>query len=132
MNPAGGNRDSFESTFLKGGVSFFLRSAIDEVTMMLKKMKIGGLAVLFLLLIAMAGQAEVSRNLKKITTYTTRNKVLEQSYVDGSGNIVVADDLGYATLRNTYTTGTKLYKTEYFDAEGKPINTVWGFFQQTC
>ena len=78
----------------------------------MKKRVIYFLILLSLLLAAVGAEAEISTNLQKATTYTTKNKVETQSFIDRSGNIVMADDLGYATLKNSYTTGTKLSGTE--------------------
>ena len=87
----------------------------------------GFAAALGMAMLVIGARAEISTNLQKQTTYTTKNKVATQSFVDRDGNIVMADDLGYATLVNSYTVGTKLEKTEYFDAEGKPVNNKDGF-----
>ena len=93
----------------------------------MKKRVIWFLILLSLLLAAAGAGAEISTNLMKVTTYTTKNKVSVQSFTDRAGNIVMADDLGYATLKNEYTTGTKLASTEYFDAAGNPVNNSQGF-----
>ena len=93
----------------------------------MKKKIIWLLILLSLLLLAAVAEAEISTNLQKVTTYTTRNKISVQSFIDREGNIVMADDLGYATLKNEYTTGTKLSGTEYFDVAGNPVNNSQGF-----
>ena len=95
---------------------------------MKKKMMLACLiAILGAMLLSLGASAEISTNLRKVTTYTKKNKVKTQSFVDWEGNVVVADDLGYATLENSYSTGSKLTKTEYFDAAGNPVNNSDGF-----
>ncbi|MBQ8074344.1 MAG: hypothetical protein IJ231_11345, partial [Clostridia bacterium] len=94
----------------------------------MKKVLLSVSLFLMTLLAALGAGAEISTNLQKQTTYTTRSKIKTQSFVDREGNVVMADDLGYATLVNTYTTGTKLARTEYFDAAGNPVNNANGFF----
>ena len=84
------------------------------------------LIALFTIVFGMAS-AEISTNLKTETTLTTKNKIVTLAYVDENGNRVMAEDLGYASLLNTYTTGTKLAKTEYFDVAGNPVNIKAGY-----
>ena len=92
--------------------------------------------VLFLALFCVAfdANAEFSTNLQKETTYTGAKKVRTQSFVDRDGNVVMADDLGYATLQNYYSSAgnakNRLIRTEYYDAEGNPVNNSQGFFSR--
>ncbi|MBR2823409.1 MAG: hypothetical protein IKE24_06975, partial [Clostridia bacterium] len=93
-------------------------------------MKKKGLAMLLtvgLLCLTAGAVAEISTNLRKETVYTTKRKVETQSFVNRDGEIVVAEDLGYATVHNQYTTGTKLSRTDYYDAEGNLVNNSQGF-----
>ena len=93
----------------------------------MRKQVLSFFLLLGILFAAACATAEISTNLRKKTTYTTGNKIKTQSFVDRNGDIVMADDLGYATLVNSYTTGTKLARTEYFDAAGRPVNNSYGF-----
>ena len=80
-----------------------------------------------LLLLFGTAAAEISTNLQTIVTTTTKNKVATLTYVDSEGNPVMAEDLGYARMVNSYQTHTLLSRTEYFDTEGNPVNNKWGF-----
>ena len=91
------------------------------------KRKVFWIALVLYSLLCLSATAEISTNLKLEKELTTGKRVAKQTWVDNAGNPVMADDLGYCTLVNTYTTGTKLSKTEYFDTEGNPCNNAWGF-----
>ena len=89
------------------------------------------MAVLVLLVATAIG--ELSTNLAIQKKMNPNNKKVEsETYVDASGNAVIADDKGYATVKYTYVTGNRIGKTEYLDASGKLINNIDGYAQKIC
>ena len=82
------------------------------------------------LLLAGSAAAELSTNLQLRTETDPRSKrVTSQTYVDASGNTVIADDKGYATERFSYTDDWKVAATEYLDPDGNPVNCLDGYAQ---
>ena len=95
-------------------------------------MKKWGLALLLAacLLAVSAAQAEYSANLEARRTYNKDNLLIQLDYIDGEGNPVIADDLGYATVKYTYK-GSNLMETAFYDADGLLTNCVDGWAKET-
>ena len=99
------------------------------------KRKIFLLTLVVLVLVAAAAFGELSTNLGIQKKLNPNNKKVEsETYVDASGNAVIADDKGYATVKYTYVTGNRIGKTEYLDRIEElsqiSISTIHSFFRK--
>ena len=90
------------------------------------------LASMIILLICSA-MADISTNLKMETVFNSNNRKLvdSKSYVDDNGNLVIASDKGYSTIRYSYTTNSRISKIELLDERGNPINGTEGWSIRT-
>ena len=88
--------------------------------------------VMMLLVPVMAG-AELSTNLRVETVMLQNNQrlVSTKTFVDDGGNPVIPSDMGYATLKYSYTTGNRVSREDYLDPQGKPINNAEGYAAKT-
>ena len=91
------------------------------------------LILAMMLLVPILASAELSTNLKVETVMVRNNNrlVSSKTFVDGSGNPVIPSDKGYATLKYSYTTGNRVSREDYLDAQGNPINNAEGFAAKT-
>ena len=81
-------------------------------------------------LLSAESSAELSTNLQIHTeVHPKTNRILTQTYVDASGNAVIADDKGYTTESLTYTDFGEIASISYLDPSGNLINCVDGYAQ---
>ena len=85
--------------------------------------------ILILLIVPFCATAELSTNLNIRTVMVKNNRrlVSSKTFVDAEGNPVIASDKGYATIKYSYGTGSRVVKEEYLDGEGRLINNNEGF-----
>ena len=89
--------------------------------------------LLLLLALCVSAAAELSTNLKIRTGMDAQSrKISSQTYTDASGQPVVADDKGYATIKYTYNTRGKMAKMVFLDASGQMVNCLEGYAQKVC
>lgn len=58
--------------------------------------------------------------------YTLRGQILQQCYYDENDNLMIPEEIGYAKIKNTYSTRF-LIKTEYFDENDEPAYCLDGY-----
>ena len=92
----------------------------------MKKLSLGLVILLVLLLCAVSAQGEVSTNLHGERLYNAQNQLIEQRYLDAEGNLVVADDLGYAVAKYEYKNRV-ISHIAFYDAEMQPVNCAQGY-----
>ncbi len=83
-------------------------------------------AALLLTAMQRTGVAETSTNLKVDRVMTAFDKLAQLTYLDENGQPVMADDVGYATVRYTYGNRQETM-AEYFDVNGEPVNNADGY-----
>ena len=93
------------------------------------KKRLGWLLFLLLVLAVVTAGAELSTNLRTVTTWNPNNKRLKAyvTYVDAEGDPVVAADKGYATVHYVYTSGNRVAREEFLDLDGNLVNCTEGY-----
>ena len=85
------------------------------------------LVVIVLVLFSSLAFAEVAANMDSVREYNSSGKLTSIIYLNAAGEPEAPVDLGYASARYAYTNGKTLIRSEFFDAEGAPVDSVQGY-----
>ena len=92
----------------------------------MKKICLAFVILLMALAVVSPAGAEISTNLNVTQTYENK-RIKTETFVNSSGEPVMAEDLGYCTVQYTYNRKPRIVLIEYLDVDGNQVNTQMGY-----